>query len=220
MRVIILVLLRFLPLIAATAVALYGVYRGIKALRLHFGLAEDKRPLIDGPSPLVKAEEIANRIRNAIRHDRDEGGGELAHEFEEETHELLERRLPHIMEQSERLSEHLRRRDIVVIEGERREIERKLRSCKDEELLSVLQKNLKLALEREENVRHLFTVRERIQAQIRQIVMGLQNLEDKVLSLRMVEGKNANVAGALDDLRGEVALLEEQYRDLDLHYDD
>lgn len=217
------VLLRFLfPLIGVLTVSaafVYAVYRGISALQSHLGLDEEAKPHLTERPPLESAREIADRIRAALRRDHG-AGGEVAADFETEVTDILEKRLPRAIENRHRLTEYLAHLDQLAIERDVRDFRTRLKACDDDDLREVLRKNLALAEERSTNVRRLGTLRDKTEAQIRQVILGLQNLEDKVLSLRIADGSvPGGVAGALDDVRGEVDLLEAEYRKMEIPYD-
>lgn len=198
----------------------YGVYRGITELQKRFQALEGPSPIaIEERSPRERAEEIADRIRASIRRDRDEGG-ELAADFESEVTAILEQRLPRIIKNRERLEEYVGRLDVKAILSEPKKLKERLSTCTDSELKAVLEKNLKLAEEREDNLEHLRTLQEKTEAQIKLVLLGLKNLEDKVESLHLVEGTNDAVAGALDNVREEVDILEKEYREMEARYDD
>ena len=198
----------------------YGVYRGLQELQKRFPVIEGNGPkALEETPPMERAEMIANRIRASIKRDRDEGG-ELAADFESEVTAILEKRLPRILKNRERLEKYIGRLDVTGIDNEPKKIQKRLSSCDDDELKAVLEKNLKLALERKDNLHHLQTLQEKTEAQIKLVLLGLQNLEDKVESLHLVEGMNDAVAGALDNVREEVDILEKEYRQMEARYDD
>jgi hypothetical protein len=63
-------------------------------------------------------------------------------------------------------------------------------------------------------------MKEKTEAQMNLIIMGLKNVEDKVESLRLAEGKIDSVSGALENVSKEVHNLEEEYREMNIHYDE
>ena len=198
----------------------YGVYRGLQELQKRFPAIEGKVPkALEETPPMERAQMIADRIRASIKRERDEGG-ELAADFESEVTAILEKRLPRILKNRERLESYVSRLDMQTIDNEPKKIQKRLSSCDDDELKAVLEKNLKLALERKDNLHHLQTLQEKTEAQIKLVLLGLQNLEDKVESLHLVEGMNDAVAGALDNVREEVDILEKEYRQMEARYDD
>lgn len=203
-----------------TGGAVYSVFRGIRYL-------ENKYVLEGGNSTLLliddsrekEAKQIAARIRKAIKRKRDAGGG-LAEDFEKDVTKILDERFPRITENNKRLNIYLNQIDSKAIIAEPEKLSQRINKCKDGELKAVLEKNLTIALERKKNLLHLETMKEKTEAQINLIIMGLKNVEDKVESLRLAEGKIDSVSGALENVSKEVHNLEEEYREMNIHYDE
>ena len=206
-------------LLGVTGAALYGLYAGFKNLTEQPGAIEagdEPKQLTERP-PLEKANEIAARIRDAIRRERD-SGGELAADFEREVSQILEERLPRIIENRKRLDEYLSRLDKAAIRSEPEKAARQLENASDPELRAVLEKNLRLARERAENLERLEILREKTEAQIKLIILGLGDLEDKVQSLLLVDGDSRAALSALDTVREEVDLIEHEYKEMETRY--
>jgi len=199
---------------------IYGVFRGIRYLEHKYVLEDGDSPLLLGEkSPEDEAKEIAERIRKAIKRKRD-AGGILANDFEKDVTVILDERFPRITENHKRLSKYLKQIDSKAILAEPEKLRKRIDDCKDDELKNVLEKNLKIALERKNNLLHLEVMKEKTEAQINLIIMGLKNVEDKVESLRLAEGKVDSVSGALENVSKEVNNLEEEYRVMNIHYDE
>jgi hypothetical protein len=214
------ILLRLsIPILFACGI-FYGVFRGIRYLENKYVLESGNSPLlIDEDAPEREAKLIAERIRKAIIRKRDAGGG-LAQDFEKDVSIILDERFPRIRENQKRLNNYLNQIDSKAILDEPGRLSQRIRTCKDDELKDVLEKNLTLALERKDNLLHLETMKEKTEAQMNLIIMGLKNVEDKVESLRLAEGKIDSVSGALENVSKEVHNLEEEYREMNIHYDE
>ena len=199
---------------------LYGVFKGIRHLEKKYVLpSEEPLKLLKAPDHESEAKAIAERIRSAIRRKRD-AGGDLAGDFERDVTVILEERFPRINENQKRLDKYLSQIDSDAIREEPKRLRKRISACKDEELKSVLEKNLTIAIERLNNLQHLEVLKEKTEAQINLIISGLKNVEDKVESLRLAEGKIDSVSGALDNVSREVHSLEREYREMNIHYDE
>jgi len=207
-----------IPLLFAAGV-MYGAYKGIRHLEKKYVLKGREEPKLLEASPEDEAKAIAERIRAAIKRKKD-SGGDLAEDFEKNVTQILTKRIPRIAENQRRLTRYLLQIDEKSITSEPEKLKKRIKECSDDELKSVLEKNLVIALERLENLHHLEILKEKTQAQINLIIMGLKNVEDKVESLRLVEGKVDSVSGALENVSIEVKTLEEEYKEMNIHYDE
>jgi len=208
-----------IPLFLAGGIV-YGVLKGIRHLEKKYVLDEKEAPLkIAEKDPEKEAKAIAERIRKAIIRKRD-AGGDLADDFEKDVSIILDERFPRITKNHKRLNQYLGQLDSKTILSEPKKLTKRINECQDEELKIVLQKNLKIAIERKDNLLHLKVLKEKTEAQIDLIIMGLKNVEDKVESLRLVEGKIDSISGALENVSKEVHSLEEEYREMNIHYDE
>ncbi len=159
---------------------------------------------------LRQAHIIAQRIaRNLETADPTLAGSCMA-----QIHPLLEERLPHIIQDYEKLSRHLRKTPEAKLRQEVETLEGRVTKAKDEKLRSILTGSLELARRRLEERGRMAMLSERTEAQLRQVLLYLEAVESRSLSLGLASPQE-DVASDVSKLLDEVSTIEQMYRDMD-----
>lgn len=209
-------LLRIAVILAVSGGVLYGTWRGVSALQRHFELDDGGAmppPLPAADGPLDKARVMAERLYETLSHHPEEG---IYQDFRREIEALIGERLPTIVTHNDRLQTYLARKDLRLLEAEVVDWTHKVSSCKDADLKRTLERNLQLAKESVEGCKRMTVLQQKTQAQVHQVLLGLRNLEDKIVSLDLAGGGERELSGSLEGLLEDVNNLEEEYKQLEM----
>lgn len=202
MEAIILLFLRLMIPIA--------VFGGLAYFALGPGARWLARKLAGEPPYMAEARAIAARIGSNL-HGADPA---LAARCLDDLEALLERRLPRIIEQYQRLTDHLAKTTEESLEQELVRLREQLREAEDAPLRAILEENLTLASERAESRRKMQLLTERTEAQLKQVLLYLEAVESRSLSLG-VGAPQDDVPREMVTLLEEVSVLEGMYREMD-----
>lgn len=184
------------------ALGIYLTYRTVASI------VSPGRPELD--DPLARARQIGTRIAG---HLQSAESGPLYEQALLQIGTLVEDHLPGLADAHQRSRRHIEERNPAHIQKEIESVRREMAHTEDSELLPILQKNLKLLQARMSSVEDLARLHERTRAQIQNILLSLENLEDRVITARLNPGKAA-ITAEIESLLTEVKGLEEAYKTL------
>jgi hypothetical protein len=197
-------MLWLLTFLAITAAMMYGAARLILSLsRTALGIEQD---------PAERARKIAARMQG---HLTDSTAGALYAPMLEQIGEVVKTRLPRLVETRDRLADYLHRRHPKVLQREVESLKAELARTGDPKLRELVERNLQLALEGLDTHEQMQLVHDRTCAQIRNVVLTLETLEDRVVTAN-VAALSGDVAPQLDAMVADVEALEAEFRKLKL----
>jgi hypothetical protein len=202
MEAIILLFLRLMIPIA--------IFGGLAYFALGPGARWLARKLAGEPPYMVEARAVAARIGANLRG----ADPALAARCLDDLDALLERRLPRILEQYQRLTDHLAKTTEEALRLEEAQLRERLRQAEDAPLRAILEENLKLVSERAVSRRKMQLLTERTEAQLKQVLLYLEALESRSVSLG-VGAPQDDVPREMVTLLEEVSVLEGMYREMD-----
>lgn len=204
-----LVALELVVFVVVPVVALlFGAYRVYRFLEDHFALgAVPERQAL---AKMEQARSLANRIRTLLPAAAGGEHGAIGLELEE----LIDQRLPGVLDRQRRLLEHLARKSRARLIQDEREIRRNLASARDPELRGLYERNLEACLERLETHDRLSLASRKADAQIRSVLLGLEALEDRLVASEFAKVDRG--ALELEALNEDVKLLEAAYEEIEL----
>ena len=194
----------FLVMLAVTAVGYVTVRVMIGGARMALGVGAD--------DPARKALRMADKIRGHLESSK---AGEMYGAVLTQLGELASVRLPRLAETRDRLESHLREKPLAQLEQQVLAFRSELAAAKDPEIRQLAEKNLKLASERLELHQSLDLVLARTVAQIKNALITLEALEDRVVSVKLIPSEKG-VAKELEVMLEDVASLETEYKRLQL----
>jgi hypothetical protein len=199
-------LLRLLLFLAFTALGGYFAARVVvRTTRRLLGY--------DDTDPADKASQIAQRIYRQL--EASAGAQQMYGPVLAQIDEIVQARLPRLSATRDRLNAYLRDKRRDVLDRQIDDLRRELASTTDPALALIVEKNLALALERLESHGRITVLHDRTVAQIRNVLLTLEALEDRVVSVKLAE-KDQDLAPALEGMLDEVNQLESEYRRLQL----
>ncbi|MBI3893046.1 MAG: hypothetical protein HY303_16130 [Candidatus Wallbacteria bacterium] len=169
-----------------------------------------ERILAPVPPYLREARAIAMRIGVNLAS----ASPEVSRKCMADIESLVEHRLPRILEQYERLTRHLSEASKSHLADEVTALTGKLARTKDEGLRSILEENLTLARERLMARERMELLTERTEAQLKQVLLYLEAVESKSVSLGVSE-PGEDVPAEMERMLEEISTIEAMYRDLD-----
>lgn len=185
----------------AAALAARAVIGGARAA---LGVGED--------DPARRALRSAERIRGHLASSR---AGEMYGPVLGQLQELVDTRMPRLAETRDRLEAHLRQKPTAELEVQLATARSELAVATDAEIRSLCEKNVKLAADRLALHHQLEVVLARTVAQIKNALMTLEALEDRVASVKLLPA-GPNVAKDLESMLEDVGALESEYKKLQL----
>lgn len=198
-------ILKVMFILAAMSVAALLAARVIvRGARLALGVGED--------DPARQALRAAERIRGLLGSSQ---AGEMYGPVLGQLDELVGTRLPRLAETRDRLEKHLVEKPKAQLEQALLSAKSDLISATDPEIRGLTEKNLKLANERLDLYCQLELVHERTLAQIKNALMTLEALEDRVASVKLLPAE-PGVARELETMLEDVGALESEYKRLKL----
>lgn len=162
--------------------------------------------------PARRALRSAERIRGHLASSR---AGEMYGPVLGQLDGLVNKRLPRLAETRDRLEAHLRDKPLAELEVQLATARSELAAATDPEVKALCEKNVQLAVDRLALHRQLATVHARTIAQLKNALMTLEALEDRVASVKLLPAA-PNVAKELESMLDEVTTLETEYKNLDL----
>jgi hypothetical protein len=162
--------------------------------------------------PARRALRAAERIRGHLASSR---AGEMYGPVLGQLDGLVNKRLPRLAETRDRLEAHLRDKPLAELEVQLSTARSELHAATDAEVKALCEKNVQLATDRLALHRQLATVHARTIAQLKNALMTLEALEDRVASVKLLPAA-PNVAKELESMLDEVTTLETEYKNLDL----
>lgn len=182
--------------VAATAI--------VGGARTALGIGED--------DPARRALRAAQRIRALLDSSR---AGEMYGPVLGQLEDLAGTRLPRLAETRDRLAKHLGEKPLVEMEVQLATATSELAAATDAEIRALAEKNVKLAQDRVDLYKQLELVHKRTVAQIKNALMTLEALEDRVASVKLLPA-GPSVAKELESMLEDVGALESEYQKLDL----
>lgn len=198
-------MIRLLILLFITGLVMYGATRLILALGR--GLIG-----IDNQNPAERARRIAERMQG---HLADSTAGTMYGPVLEQIGEVVKTRLPRLVETRERLAEYLHRKNPASLQREVNALKAELARTSDPQLRQLVEKNLRLALAGLDTQEQMQLVHDRTCAQIRNVVLTLERLEDRVVTANLASHQG-DVAPQLESMLADVDALEAEFRKLKL----
>lgn len=194
-------------LIALTGFSIAGFF----AARFLFRTARSALRLA-ADDPAEKALLIARRIQAALEATK---AGVLYGSVLDQLNDLVQTRLPRLAETRDSLETFLHQKSQAELERQVRAIEADLAAARDPEIRSLTEKNLKIAKERMEMRRAMEVVHARTVAQLKNALMTLEALEDRVQSVKLLP-EGGGMGKELGSMLEDVSHLESEYRKLRL----
>jgi len=176
----------------------------VGATRQALGVGED--------DPARKALNVATRIRGHLQSSK---AGEMYGAVLVQLGELVSTRLPRLAETRDRLEKHFHDKPVGQLVQQVRQLEMELGAAKDPEIRALSEKNLRLAQERLQLHRQLELVHDRTVAQIKNALLTLEALEDRVASVQLLPA-GQGVGNELESMLDDVGALETEYKRLQL----
>jgi predicted nucleic acid-binding Zn-ribbon protein len=167
----------------------------------------------DDEDPVDKARSIARRVHRQL--EASTGSSEVYGTLLRQISEVVETKLPRLASTRDRLSAFLSAKPRAKIESEIRQFQEELARASDPEVQRLIEKNIRLAFERLDTLEKISTLRERTVAQIKNVQLTVESLEDRFVSLKLHEGRG-DVVPQLEGLMGEVDLLEAELKKMKL----
>jgi phage terminase Nu1 subunit (DNA packaging protein) len=187
-----------------------GILGGAAYLLFGPGRAWLTRLLAGEPPYLREARAIADRIAINLKS----AAPAVAEKCLADIDGLVEHRLPRILEQYDRLSNHLAASASNRVADEVASLESKLLRTKDPGLRTLLQENMELARQRLGAREKMQLLLERTEAQLKQVLLYLEAFESKSVSLGVSESGD-DVPAEMERMLEEITTIESMYRDLD-----
>lgn len=167
---------------------------------------------IENADPSEKAALVAGRVQ---KHLAASTAGEMYGPVLAQLGDVVKTRLPLLVTTRKKLDEYLGQKSRVALERDIGALRDEWASTRDAELRRIVEKNLKLATDRLEAYDQMQLILDRTVAQIKNVVLTLEALEDRVVSANL-STHDDGIATELEGMLTDVAMLEGEYRKLKL----
>jgi len=163
--------------------------------------------------PVERAHRIAERVYRQL--EAATGSREIYGEALKQINDIIESKLPRLSETQSRLTAYLKEKPRSTLEREIEFLKKELEASNDPDVRRLVEKNIKLAVERLDTHSRIAILRERTLAQIKNVLLTLESLEDRVVSLKLAETE-PDVVLQLENTVGDVNQLEVELKKLRL----